>query len=46
VLAAAFGGNFSYGLAGVAVAAALMIVVFALVGSEAKDADLALAPGA
>ena len=43
VLAAAFGGNFSYGLAGVAVAAALMIVLFAAIGTEAKDADLALA---
>jgi len=44
VLAAAFGGDFSYALAGVAVAAAVMIVVFALIGSEAKDADLTLAP--
>jgi SHS family lactate transporter-like MFS transporter len=44
VLAAAFGGNFSYALAGVAIAAAVMIVIFALIGSEAKDADLTLAP--
>jgi SHS family lactate transporter-like MFS transporter len=44
VLAAAFGGDFSYALAGVAIAAAVMIVIFALIGSEAKDADLTLAP--
>jgi SHS family lactate transporter-like MFS transporter len=44
VLAAAFGGNFSYALAGVAVSAALAIVFFALIGSEAHDADLAATP--
>jgi len=44
VLAAAFGGNFSYALAGVAVSAALAIVVFALIGSEARDADFAAMP--
>jgi SHS family lactate transporter-like MFS transporter len=40
VLAAAFGGDFSPALAGVAVAAALAIAFFALTGGEAKDADL------
>ena len=44
VLAAAFGGDFSYGLAGVAIAAAIFIAFFALIGSEAKDADLAARP--
>jgi SHS family lactate transporter-like MFS transporter len=44
VLAAAFGGNFSYALAGVAIASALMIAFFAAIGSEAKDADLTAAP--
>ncbi len=43
-LAAAFGGDFSYGLAGVAVVSAVAIAIFALVGREAKDADLAGAP--
>jgi SHS family lactate transporter-like MFS transporter len=41
VLAAAFGGSFSYALGGVAVASALAIIIFALLGSEARDADLA-----
>jgi SHS family lactate transporter-like MFS transporter len=40
-LAAAFGGDFSYGLAGVALASAIAIAFFALIGREAKDADLA-----
>jgi SHS family lactate transporter-like MFS transporter len=44
VLAAVFGGNFSYGLAGVAVASAVAIVIFALIGTEARDADLAATP--
>ncbi|HSZ74220.1 MAG TPA: MFS transporter [Rhizomicrobium sp.] len=36
-LAAATGGNFSYGLAGVAIAAALLIMLFAAFGPEARD---------
>jgi hypothetical protein len=43
VLAAAYGGDFSYALAGVAVASALAIAFFALIGREAKEADLAVA---
>jgi SHS family lactate transporter-like MFS transporter len=46
VLAAAFGGNFSYALAGVAIASALMIAFFALIGTEAKDVDLGAVPDA
>ena len=43
VLAAAYGGDFSYALAGVAVVSALAIAVFALVGREAREADLTAA---
>lgn len=43
-LAAVFGGAFSYALAIVAVISALLIAFFALIGREAKDADLAAAP--
>ena len=43
VLAAAFGGAFSYGLATVAVTAALAIVVFAFLGPEARESDLGAA---
>jgi SHS family lactate transporter-like MFS transporter len=46
VIAAAMGGNFSYALAGVAIASALAIAFFALIGSEARDADLTLVPEA
>ena len=41
VLAAAYGGDFSYALAGVAIVSALAIAFFALIGREAKDVDLA-----
>jgi len=40
VLAAAYGGDFSYALAGVAIASALAIAFFALIGREAKEVDL------
>jgi SHS family lactate transporter-like MFS transporter len=40
VLAAAYGGDFSYALAGVAIASALAIAFFALIGREAREADL------
>jgi SHS family lactate transporter-like MFS transporter len=40
VLAAAAGGEFSWALAGVAVAAALAIALFASLGTEARDIDM------
>jgi len=40
VLASAYGGEFSYALAGVAVAAALAIALFASLGTEARDIDM------
>jgi len=40
VLAAANGGEFSYALAGVAVAAALAIALFASLGTEARDIEM------
>lgn len=39
-LAAAAGGNFSYGLAGVAIASALLIILFAAAGPEAREIDM------
>jgi SHS family lactate transporter-like MFS transporter len=42
VLAAAAGGEFSYGLAGVAVAAALAIALFASLGTEARHIDMSV----
>jgi MFS transporter, SHS family, lactate transporter len=42
-LAAAAGGNFSYGLAGVAIVAALLIVLFAAAGPEAREIDMSAA---
>jgi len=43
VLAAAFGGMFSFALAGIALLSALAIVFFALIGKEAREADLTAA---
>ena len=43
VLAAACGGDFSYALAGVAIAAALAIALFASLGTEARDIDMKVA---
>ena len=43
VLAAASGGDFSYALAGVAIAAALAIALFASLGTEARDIDMKVA---
>jgi SHS family lactate transporter-like MFS transporter len=40
-LAAAAGGNFSYGLAGVAIVSALLIVFFAFIGPEAREVEMA-----
>jgi SHS family lactate transporter-like MFS transporter len=40
VLAATYGGNFSYALAGVAIVSAVAIAFFAAIGREARDADL------
>jgi len=39
-LAAATGGNFSYGLAGVAITSAVLIMLFAAFGPEAREAQL------
>jgi SHS family lactate transporter-like MFS transporter len=44
VLAAAAGGEFSYALAGVAVAAALAIALFASLGTEARDIEMKILP--
>ena len=41
-LAAATGGNFSYALAGVAITSALLIVLFALIGREAREIDMSV----
>ena len=40
VLASAYGGEFSYALAGVAIAAAIAIAIFASLGTEAREIDL------
>lgn len=40
-LAAAWGGNFSYALAGVAIIAAVGVALLSAIGREAKDVDLA-----
>jgi len=45
VLASAYGGEFSYALAGVAVAAALAIALFASLGTEARDIDMKVRAG-
>lgn len=44
VLAAAYGGEFSYALAGVAIAAALAIALFASLGTEAREIDMKANP--
>jgi hypothetical protein len=44
VLASAYGGEFSYALAGVAVAAAIAIAIFASLGTEAREIDLKANP--